>query len=261
MKISLVSFNQAWEDKDANKVRVLKYLELSKLKSADIVIFPEMTLTGFSMNTSHIAEERDNLETVNWFKETLRNMHISAVFGYVEKHENKSRNCLAFVSEEGQLLASYAKIHPFSYSQENLYYEGGDEISFTNYGETVIGFSICYDLRFPELFQALSKTSKVIITIANWPQKRVEHWSALLKARAIENQVFLAGVNRVGTDGNDILYEKSSYLFNPIGQKLEPFFSDGEIDIYDFDIKQVNEARKSFPVKNDRKIELYKRII
>jgi predicted amidohydrolase len=121
--------------------------------------------------------------------------------------------------------------------------------------------SICYDLRFPEMFQALSKNSQIIVNIACWPEKRVHHRITYLQARAIENQSFFIGVNRTGKDGNNLNYRKSSMIVNPEGELLIGERVNDEIDIFEIDIAQVDAYRESFPVKNDRQPEFYKQIL
>jgi predicted amidohydrolase len=217
-----------------------------------------MTLTGFSMNTELIAEEFENSETIAFFKSFAISSSIRIVFGVVIRENEKSSNRLILVSEQGDILVNYSKIHPFSYSKEDEYYIKGDKLGYCVHQGNHVGCTICYDLRFPELFQGLSTINDLIITIANWPQKRVEHWKALLKARAIENQSIMVGVNRTGTDGNGIHYENSSCVFDQNGTLLQPILTDNLLEIYDLDINAVKLTRAIFPVKNDRRNELYK---
>ncbi len=261
MKIALVSLNQVWEDKETNKIRCKDFIRDASLNHSEIVIFPEMTLTGFSMNTEITAEDLNNSETIKWFRNQASQESIGIIFGLASKSSPKSKNHLLFIDKIGDITASYAKIHPFSYSTENQYFEGGNEIVSTSRRKIKIGFTICYDLRFPELYQGLSRDCEIIINIANWPKRRIEHWRTLLKARAIENQVFMVGVNRTGTDGNNIEYEKSSAVYAPDGQELKSECMNMELDIYKINIEEVSKIRIAFPVKNDRKIELYKNII
>jgi len=261
MKIALVSLNQHWENKKANKSDCLKFISQSVESEVDIIVFPEMTLTGFSMNTKLTAEDINNSDSINWFKAQAAKYSIAVIFGVVLKYEEKAKNHLFFIDNDGEVIANYAKIHPFSYSTENEYFVGGNDIISTVYKDISIGFTICYDLRFPEIYQALSKTCDIIVNIANWPQKRSEHWSALLKARSIENQVFMIGVNRTGTDGNNIEYRKSSTIFSPDGSELTPAKISEELDIFELEVESAKKLRELFPVKKDRKIDLYKRII
>ncbi len=261
LKIALVSLNQSWEDKSSNKDKVLNTLSLLEKYYVDWVIFPEMTLTSFTMNSSAIKEYVNASDTIHFFGECAKKYRVSIVFGVVLAQDNKATNNLVVVNKSGVLISQYAKIHPFSYAKENNYYIGGTDFVVAQIDNEVVGLSICYDLRFPELHQILSKDCKIIINIANWPAKRIEHWNALLKARAIENQVFMVGVNRIGTDGNGLDYEKSSQVVSPYGEVLQGTKIFDEIDIFELDTTQVDEYRNSFPVKNDRKIDLYKKCL
>jgi omega-amidase len=261
MKIALVSLNQVWEDKKANQAMCLEYIEIASTHKTDLVIFPEMTLTGFSVNINKIGESADHSDTLEYFTNLSKRTRTAIAFGVVLKKEDKATNNLIVLDKRGTLLANYAKIHPFSFSGENIYYEGGNELGFCSIATAYIGLSICYDIRFPEIFQALSKNCNLILAIANWPEKRIKHWNTLLEARAIENQLFMIGVNRTGTDGNNLRYVKSSAVYDPAGEKINPNFSYLDMDIYNLSLSDTKSVRKSFPVKRDRKTEFYKSIL
>jgi len=255
MKFALVSLNQHWENKDLNKKRINKIVEKLSNYKLDWVIFPEMTLTGFSMNCDRIADK--NNETLYCFKELAKNIKINIIFGAAVLEKDMYKNKAYAVSADGEVLCEYSKIHLFSIAKENIFYKAGEQVAYFNYDAANIGLTICYDLRFPELYQLLSKSCDIIINIANWPAIRKDHWFTLLKARTIENQVFLIGVNRTGIDGNNLLYKKSSVIYSPSGELVKVSFKSREYDIYDIDTFYVNKIRMSFPVKNDRREKLY----
>ena len=262
MKIALVSLNQSWENKNENKQKVEKTLNLITEHCSDInlVVYPEMTLTGFTMESQKVKEDEHSSETITFFKEQAKKHKVSLAFGVVLSKGEKATNNLVVVSEQG-VLATYAKIHPFSYAGENDYYQAGDELKKLTIGGATIGLTICYDLRFPELYQAYSKDCSVILNIANWPERRVSHWRALNKARAIENQVFMIAVNRIGTDGKGLQYVFSSHIVSPYGEELKGTSLSEEVVVYDLNLEEVAQYRAEFPVKNDRKITLYKEIL
>jgi omega-amidase len=261
MKVAIVSLNQVWENKNANKERCSKFITRAVEDNADLIIFPEMTLTGFSMNISYIGEDISNSDSISFFKSKAEKNNINIIFGFVLKKGEKALNQLIFVPPNSTAISSYSKIHPFSYSGEDQYFNSGNSLITRNLGTHKMGFTICFDLRFPEVFQALSKKCFSIVNIANWPQNRIDHWTTLLRARAIENQVFMIGVNRIGIDGNNISYVKSSQIVDPEGKIIIPLYSEYEYDLYDYDPDFVKQARTSFPMKNDRKIEFYKRVL
>ena len=262
MKIALVSLNQSWENKAENKQKVEKTLALITEHCSDtnLVVYPEMTLTGFTMESEKVKEDELSSETITFFKEQAKKYKVSIAFGVVLSKGEKATNNLVVVSEQG-VLATYAKIHPFSYAGENDYYQAGDELKKLTIGGATIGLTICYDLRFPELYQAYSKDCSVILNIANWPERRVSHWRALNKARAIENQVFMIAVNRIGTDGKGLQYVFSSNIVSPYGEELKGTSLSEEVVVYDLNLEEVAQYRAEFPVKNDRKITLYKEIL
>lgn len=261
MKIAIVSLDQVWEDKTANQLKCQNYIRQASKFDCDLIIFPEMTLTGFSMNTALIAEEPQQSPTADFFIQQAKAHKLAIAFGVVFKCCKKATNNLVVIDQLGSKLSSYAKIHPFSFSGENYYYSGGNQLVQCEIEGTTIGLTICYDLRFPEIFQALSKDCSIILNIANWPEKRIQHWNTLLEARAIENQSFIIGVNRTGVDGNNLNYVKSSSVFHPNGEKIEPSNSDLEMDIYDLNPLDVASARRSFPMKQDRNTIFYKSIL
>lgn len=261
MKIALVSLNQVWEDKIANQRKCAFFIEKASELKTELIVFPEMTLTGFSMNTKMIAENQDNSQTVDFFKNNAKAKDVSIAFGVVFAKDEKATNNMIIVNTEGAVLVSYAKIHPFSFSGESNYYSGGDKVCSCEIADSKIGLSICYDLRFPEIFQYMSQKCNLILTIANWPEKRIKHWNVLLQARAIENQCFMAGINRTGVDGNNLSYIKSTVVFDPVGEQLIPLHSFQEMDVYDINLSSIISVRDSFPVKHDRKNDFYKSLL
>lgn len=260
MQIALVSLNQIWEDKIANLDICEKYIQKASMKSVDLIIFPEMTLTGFSNNIDFTSEEFENSETIKNFSILSQRFNIGIVFGVVVKNAYKALNKCIFINKRGKVLGDYSKIHPFSFAGENKYFDAGNKLSIIDFEHVTIGLTICYDLRFPELYSGLAKDCDLIINIANWPSKRVKHWNTLLEARAIENQIFIVGVNRTGIDGNGLEYIESSNIFNANGDKLD-FEQYEDIKIYEIAINWTKELTSKFNTTNDRKIELYKEIL
>lgn len=258
MKIALAQMNIEFENKLKNKEKCLSFIKNAKDKASDLIIFPEMTLTGFSMNTAYISE--DNNETLNWFKAQASHNKLFIGFGHVVNEANKCKNRFTIVSPIGKVLLSYDKIHPFSYSLEDKYYEGGNTIVYTQIGDFNVSPFICYDLRFPEIFQIASKESNLITVAANWPKSRRDNWITLLKARAIENQCYVAGVNAIGViDGFE--YSGDSIIIDPIGNILAKAEQKEQLVITDINHKEVIRFRTHFSIKNDRRENLYKSLI
>jgi predicted amidohydrolase len=228
---------------------------------ADLVIFPEMTLTGFTMNTHLSAEDPKNSPSLAAFGKLALDNRVWIIAGVVIRCRAKASNMLVAFSSDGQEQASYIKMHPFTFAGENKFFEPGSELAKMQMPEFKLGFSICYDLRFPELYSALAKDCDVLVNIANWPRKRVRHWKALLQARAIENQVYMIGVNRIGIDGNGLEYEPSSAVFDANGEFVNPVITDGEIGIYEISRQALIDFRVGFSTRQDRLPSLYRSLI
>lgn len=260
MKVALVSLNQTWEDKKSNQTKIEAFLENQALLDVEYVVFPELTLTGFSMNTVELGEEIETSETIANFQKLAIKFKKNFVFGLITQEKDKYYNSCIAINSDGELKGRYNKIHPFSFSGEDNYFSSGNEIVSVDW-QGGWGLTICYDLRFPELYQALSKENHILISIANWPKRRVAHWRNLLIARAIENQAFMIGVNRTGTDGNNLEYEKSSVIITPEGEQLRPEETFEEVEIFTIELEKAYQYRKDFPVKRDRRADFYKTIL
>ncbi|MCJ7691613.1 MAG: carbon-nitrogen family hydrolase [Clostridiaceae bacterium] len=253
MKLALAQLDVAWEDKSKNKDTALSFIEEAAKQNVDMILFPEMALTGFSMNTEAIGET--NNETLEFFKKMSSKFNILIGFGYVEGTSN-SKNKYAIVSPKGEELVDYTKIHLFSFGTETEFYKSGNEIkSFDALDFNIVPF-ICYDLRFPEIFQIASKTASLITVAANWPIERREHWITLLKARAIENQCYIAGINRVG-EGDGLHYSGDSMIVDPLGNVISSLYMEEGLVIADISQENVTEIRKKFKLKEDRRESLY----
>ena len=199
MKIGLIQYSPVWEDKDANKEKITSLLT-EENSDVDLLIFPEMTLTGFSMQSEKFAEVIEG-ESFAYFASLAEKFECDVIAGIIEIRTGQYFNTIIHIKKNGKLKNHYHKIHPFSFSDEDTHFSGGDMPIVTEINRWKTGLSICYDLRFPELYRMYGKQRvHLIVNAANWPDTRTEHWRTLLKARAIENQCFVAGVNRVGDD-------------------------------------------------------------
>lgn len=248
LKIGLVQYSPVWED----KFESMKKLEslLSNIEAFNLLIFPEMTLTGFTMQSKEFAEVLEG-ESYLFFASIAKEKKCAVMYGIIEKGKKKNFNTLVHLNNQGKLIASYRKIHPFSYSKENIFYGKGKGTVITKVRGYQIGLSICYDLRFPELYRFYAKEKvHLIIDIANWPDTRIEHWRSLLKARAIENQCYVAGVNRVGDDPK-LHYTGFSSVFDPMGKEIISVENDEKIMVVEIDKTNVNEVRNKLPFLKD----------
>ncbi len=264
MRLGLVSLDQRWEDKSANQQRCAMLAAESMRLRCDMVVFPEMTLTGFSMNVGKTMEDIHSSATLAWFGKLARDTETSIVFGacLMGCGSPRPRNVVCLARPDGITTVLYAKIHIFTFAGEDAVLEPGDQLGFALLGMARVGAAVCYDLRFPELYAALAPDCDLVITIANWPDRRIAHWRSLLVARAIENQCIMVGVNRIGTDGNGLRYEKSSMVVAPEGEVLAPVLCSGdELDVYDVDLAAVARYRAEFPTVRDKRPALYRRLL
>ncbi len=260
MRIALVSLNQSWEDKDESFLQCETFIESASNSNVKLIIFPEMTLTGFSMNIAKTSEDETNSRTIKSFQKLAKKYNIAIVFGVtIKENKEQSSNRAFFIDDGGNMLNNYIKVHPFSLANEDKYFIAGNELCVVDYLDLKFAITICYDLRFTELYSALSKISDVIINIANWPEKRVEHWNTLLKARAIENQLYTIGVNRTGADGNGLTYVESSNIFDANGESVQYLLEQKNMKIYEIDKQFTKELQQTFNTIQDKKHDLYKK--
>lgn len=254
MKVSLAQLNIILDNKSENLLFVKKYTAEAAENGADIIFFPEMTLTGFSMNVEKNGDI--NEETIRIMKQIAAENNIAIGFGWVRKTGNKGENHYTVVSPDKEILSDYVKIHPFSYCSEDNYFNAGNDLaSFTYCGKRISTF-ICYDLRFPEIFQAVSDEAEIIVVAANWPERRSAHWKKLLEARAIENQAWLLGVNCCGNQNGEY-YSGNSRIITPDGS-ISDEISDTDGLIYCTVNDEAEKIRGEFPLKSDRKVSLYR---
>lgn len=256
IKIGLYQFTIEWENKESNFAKIAKICEKASNQGVEFLLLPEMSFSGFSMNTEVIVDSYDKIIEKMHYLAKAHSLYIG--FGWVGEAGLKCNNHYSVVGPEG-VISDYTKIHPFSYADENLYFEGGRKLVWFSINDIKFSSLICYDLRFPEIFQICSAKSHVIIIPACWPQKREEHWECLLKARAIENQSYIVGINCVGNIGG-IEYSGGSRVIDPNGKVVAEAESKKE-ELLTYELNDdVAEYRNSFPVKKDRKESLYKEL-
>jgi omega-amidase len=259
MRIALVSLDQKWLDKKGNFAECKYNTEKASNAGCDLVIFPEMTLTGFAPGTNSIVENMSSSQTLEWFEELAEQYSIHIIFGACLKADDEDRpfNMLCLANHGGHVTPLYAKTHLFSYAHEDHYLKAGERVVTHKIGDINFGLSVCYDLRFPELFSIMASNCEAMIVIANWPALRASHWQALLKARAIENECIVFGVNRTGKDGNGIEYERGSVMMMPDGTSEVPEYSFSVLDVYNVDKKQISKYRNNFSTIQDKRFSLY----
>lgn len=252
MKIGLLQYSPVWEDKEANKQKILSFVEKAEDKF-ELLILPEMSLTGFTMNSEQFAEGIGG-DTFRFFSALAQEKSFDVFVGIIERGKQKPFNTLLHINSKGKLVKLYRKVHPFSFSKENIHYNAGSKPVTTKIKKYLIGLSICYDLRFPELYRKYAKKrAHLIVDIANWPDTRIEHWRTLLKARAIENQCYVAGVNRIGDDPK-LHYNGCTSFYDPMGNLLAELVEEEKLLVVDMNKNYVSEVREKFPFLDDIKM-------
>ena len=243
LKIAGLNLDIAWKNKNEN----FKNIEKSFNDIfADIFILPEMFPTGFYMKPEEIADRKE--ETLEWMKK-LAHQKKAAVCGSASIYEDKKfLNRFYFVEPNGD-YCFYDKRHLFSYSGEDKKYSSGNERVIVNYKGWRILLQVCYDLRFP-VYARNNGDYDAIFYVANWPKSRIDAWQTLLKARAIENQAYVFGLNRIGIDGNNLEYPESSYCYYPDGNEISTTKSN--IVTATFEAENLHEFRAKFPFLSDR---------
>lgn len=258
MHLALVQPDTAWEDREANFRRVDALLARRPPPAGALVVLPEMFAVGFSMNVAAI-HEGEARPTERFLADLARRYDACVVGGLVTRGaDGRGRNEALAVGPDGAVLARYAKIHPFSYAGETDHYTSGEEVvTFTWQGMVVAPF-ICYDLRFPEIYRiAAARGAECLVTIANWPSPRVAHWTALLTARAIENQAFVVGVNRCGDDPT-LTYPGRSTVVDPRGRTIADLEDAEDVLEAEIDRSELVRYRQEYPFLKDLRPDLVK---
>lgn len=256
MKVVLVQSHILWEEKERNIEKAIKVVEEQAQAGAELILFPEMSFTGFSMNTA-LTKEGGRYTQGRIAGEACKH-NVSIGFGWVRDCGEKCENHYSVIDNTGIMISDYAKIHPFSYSGEDQFFVGGEKTTIFQLNGIKFSTFVCYDLRFPEVFQAVSDEVSVIVVPANWPARRCRQWKTLLQARAIENQVYILGVNCVGNIGGTE-YSGDCCVVNPNGDVI--VMESGQEGILSYDLEDdVEKHRESFQVRKDRKWRLYQKL-
>jgi omega-amidase len=257
VRAHLVQFDIRWEDKPANHRAVRELLAMSTLAIGDLVVLPEMFDTGFSLD---IERTNDADGTTRAFLADLaRSRHVHVQGGWTRlADDGMGRNHMSVYDPDGTLVCDYAKVHPFSFGREPERFRGGDEVLTFNWHcdrrRLRVCPAVCYDLRFPELFRlGMLAGAEVIAIGANWPDQRQTHWSALLRARAIENQCYALGVNRTGNDPH-LAYAGGTVAYDPKGDCIGELTDEEDVLSVPVSPEAVHAWRGAFPAWRDVKL-------
>lgn len=256
MRLTIVQSSLHWENADANRQAFSQ--KLAPLSgSTDLVVLPEMFSTGFSMNAAALAEPMDG-HTMSWLKATAKDLGAAITGSFICIENGQFFNRLVFMRPDGQ-FDFYDKKHLFSLAGEQVYFSPGKKRLTVEWQGWRICPLICYDLRFPawsrnstgSMMTGFQPPYDLLIYVANWPSRRAHHWRALLAARAIENQAFVAGVNIVGTDGNGLEYTGDSAVVDFSGQPIAQISGQEGIFTAELSFEDLQHYRRQLPFLQD----------
>lgn len=251
MKVAAIQHDIVWEDRDATLARVEPMVAAAADDGARLLVLPEMFAVGFSMQPERVAEPPDG-PTVTWLLDQAARRDVWLCGTVPEQGPSgRPRNVAVLAGPDGT-VHRYAKIHPFTYSGEHEHYDAGTELVTVDVEGLRVSLFVCYDLRFADEFWGLAPSTDLYLVPANWPASRGHHWRSLLVARAIENQAYVVGCNRVGTGGK-LDYAGDSCVLDPLAETLASATGTEAIVAADVDPAVVAETRARFPFLADRR--------
>jgi len=252
LKVTIVQTKLFWENISKNLEHFSEKIKSIKRNSTDLILLPEMFSTGFTMNAKNLAEKMDG-SAMRWMRDVANSKNAVVCGSLIIEEDRNYFNRLIWMQPNGN-FKQYDKRHLFRMATENDIYKAGDEKIITEINDWSICPLVCYDLRFPVWSRnnVLNKKYDVLIYVANWPEKRVYAWKQLLIARAIENQSYVVGLNRIGKDGNGFNHTGDSVAINFLGEKISKTKPSKEsVETISLSWKKLKEYRESFPALLD----------
>jgi omega-amidase len=248
LNIAIVQFNVEWHEIKRN-LNTIDLLLSSLRQPVDIILLPEMFVTGYTMQPELFNGDNEAF-VLEWMKKTSNSQNASIMGTYPSKFGESYNNRLICISPNGK-TEYYNKRHLFSMGDEDLHYLPGNERKIILINEWKIFPLICYDLRFP-VWCRNNLSYDLLIDIANWPASRIDAWNILLKARAIENQCYVIGINRTGIDGRNISYNGNSQAISPKGEIIKRLDNSDQMILVELNLNELKHFREKFPVLKDQ---------
>ncbi len=252
LSVTTIQVNLSWEDKETNLAQFAEKI-ISLRGKTEVVVLPEMFSTGFSMKPEVLAEPMTG-KTISWLKNLSKENNLVLIGSLMIEDEGNYYNRLLCVLPNGT-IGHYDKRHLFSYAGEEKYFSAGSRRLIASVKGWKLCLQVCYDLRFPVWARQQQKDNTpeydALIYVANWPEKRKHAWKTLLTARAIENQCYVVGVNRVGNDGHDIPHSGDTMVIDALGKTL--YHCEGKEDTHTVVLQkdELNTVRERFPFWKD----------
>lgn len=251
MFVHCCQFSPTWEDKVSNYKILHSLLENAHIQPDSLVVLPELFATGFSVAFEELAETLTNSPTLDFLAKQARLRQCNILAGIALRDGAELTNDAILITSDGTIAGRYRKIHPFTPSGEKTAATAGSWVVTMPLAEWTLAPFICYDLRFPEIFRMATPAAELLVVLANWPTPRVEHWINLLRARAIENQAYVIGVNRIGSDPH-LDFPGRSLIISPRGEIIADAGDAEMVLTAKLEIAAVREWRSDFPAQDDR---------
>jgi len=256
MRVAGIQLEIVWEDPSANLRRVEPALAAAAADGARLVVLPEMFASGFTMAAAEMAARADDIRDA--LAGFARRHGVWVLGGYAEPGDVRPYNACSLLSPDGAEVSHYRKIHPFSLAREHEHYDAGAEISTVEVEGVRVTPTICYDLRFTEIYRATASGTDLFVVLANWPDRRSHAWRTLLAARAIDCQAWMIGVNRVGQDGNGVAHRGDTSIVDPMGETVATLAWDEGVVAAEVDPASVRTIRGRYTFLADRRPDVYR---
>ena len=250
LRLCLCQFDIIWENAPANRDKLGALLYDIPIDTVDVIILPEMFTTGFSMNSKTLAETMDG-PTCEWLHGLSNGLNTAITGSIIIKENGKYHNRLLWIEPGNDQIKLYNKKHLFTLAGEQNHYEAGQLKLIVDWKGWKVALFICYDLRFP-VWTRNTENADLMIYVANFPERREKAWNSLLPARAIENQCYVAGVNRIGQDGNGIQHRGDSAVYDFEGNKVLDLEHTQQLSFIDLDLHSLQVYKRAYPFLKDR---------
>jgi omega-amidase len=259
VRICSAQISGIWEDPEKTLKKVEIFIHHAAGSGADLICFPEQFATGWDPRSGQNVQTIDG-QIISSLRAMAKDNAIAILGSFRERHDPLPKNMVVAIGKDGGILGTYAKMHLFSPGEENEGFTPGMELGSFTIGSLRCGIAICYDLRFPDLFRIYAqKGVQAVFVPAAWPHTRIRHWELFIQTRALENQIYVTGINTTGITPVDT-YAGASITADPHGTVICRANEAEQLLFCDLDPSVVEEARKSLPVAKDRKDRVYEKL-
>ena len=249
--VALGEYDTGWHNPLQSLARARVVADQARTAGAELLVLPEMCASGFTMNADEFAEP-PNGPSSRALSGLAAEHHLWIIAGLSMRRDGRYLNSALAFAPDGSLLATYDKQRLFGYAKETTIYSAGTDPCVIQIGGLSLGLFICFDLRFPELFQAVAPEVDACVVIANWPSARQRHWEVLTEARAIENQCYVVAVNRIG-EGDGLEYKGGSVIYDPWGERCDKPAPGSSLRTGEISRSTVSSVREKFPLIEDKR--------